>query len=115
MIIADSRLKLNDLKTIEDETFFDYMIKAVVDIDKELIALNAELHSDLEALLLEKGSDQHALYGINLLFDEHEIEYDSLINPPRNREAGYPRVGRYVADPDARQKIEEVVHKWIEM
>ena len=53
------------------------------------------------------------VYGINILYDLWEIEYDSLINPPRNREAGYPRVGRYVADPEARKKIEEVVNKWI--
>ena len=52
-------------------------------------------------------------YGINILYDLWETEYDSLINPPRNREAGYPRVGRYVADPEARKKIEEVVNKWI--
>lgn len=89
------------------------MIKCVVDVRKELVAINADLHSDLEQLLLNNGSDQHDLYGINILYDLWEIEYDSLINPPRNREAGYPRVGRYVADPEARKKIEEVVNKWI--
>jgi len=36
-----------------------------------------------------------------------------MINPPRNREAGYPRVGRYVADPEARERIQEIVKKWI--
>ena len=46
------------------------------------------------------------------LFDG-DIEYDSMINPPRNREAGYPRVGRYVADPEARERIQEIVKKWI--
>ena len=65
--------------------------------------------------MLENGSDQHYLYGINLLYDDRMIEYDSLINPPRNREAGFPRAGRYVADPNARKKIEEVVAKWIEL
>lgn len=91
------------------------MSKAVVDTGRELIAVNAELHSDLESLLLENGSEQRNLYGINILFDEREIEFDSMINPPRNREAGYPRAGRTVADPEARKRIEEVVSKWIEM
>ena len=90
-----------------------FMVKAVVDVDQELIAVNAELHSDLEQLLLDNGSRQESLYGINIYYDDGEIEYDSLINPPRNREAGYPRVGRYVADPQARERIEEVVKKWI--
>lgn len=91
------------------------MSKAVVDTGRELIAVNAELHSDLESLLLENGSEQRNLYGINILFDEREIEFDSMINSPRNREAGYPRAGRTVADPEARKRIEEVVSKWIEM
>lgn len=50
-----------------------------------------------------------------MLILDKTIEYDSLINPPRNREAGFPRVGRYVADPAARQKIAEVVNKWIQI
>lgn len=59
------------------------------------------------------GSKQEHLYGFNLLYDDKSIEYDSLINPPRNRDAGYPRAGRTVADPAARTKIEEIVRKWI--
>ena len=56
---------------------------------------------------------QRRLQSIKVIFyyDTGEIEFDSLINPPRNREDGYPLVGRYVADPAAREKIEEVVRK----
>ena len=59
---------------------------------------------------------QRRLQSIKVIFyyDTGEIEFDSLINPPRNREAGYPRVGRYVADPAAREKIEEVVRKYMD-
>ena len=115
MFIIDKPTTLYDLNNTDEKTFFEDMLKAVVDIDQGILAVNAELHSDLEELLLEHGSDQHSLYGINLLYDEHEIEYDSLINPPRNREAGFPRAGRDVADPKARKAIEEVVLKWIEL
>lgn len=115
MLILDRYITLDELKTIETETFFEDMMKCVVDIDRKIIAVNAELHSDLESFLLENNSKQSYLYGINILYDEKEIEYDSLINPPRNREAGFPRVGRYVADPVAREKIAEVVGKWIEL
>ncbi|MCI8522402.1 MAG: hypothetical protein HFI62_04265 [Lachnospiraceae bacterium] len=86
-----------------------------MDIEKDLLAINAELHSDLEKYLLDNGSNNRDLYGINILLDDFEIEFDSLINPPRNREAGFPRVGRDVADPVAREKIVEVVNKWIEL
>lgn len=113
MQILNRKVSLEELKA--DEEYFEDMSKAVVDIHKELIAVHASLHSDLESLLLENGSAQKDLYGINLLFDDKEIEYDSLINPPRNRDAGYPRAGRTVADPKARAEIEKVVAKWIAM
>lgn len=117
MKILDSPIcksDLNHLESIgENHFYFDYMVKCVVDIKKDMIAVNAELHSDLESLLLENGSDNRDLYGINILLDTYEIEYDSIINPPRNRDAGYPRAGRTVASPEARKKIEEVVNKWI--
>jgi hypothetical protein len=119
MIILTKKINktaLNDLKEIgETEIYFEDIVKCVVDVQRELIAINAELHSDLEKLLMDNGSDNRYLYGINISLDDYEIEFDSLINPPRNREAGYPRAGRDVADPEARKRIVEVVNKWIEL
>ena len=59
--------------------------------------------------ILDKLLSIDELYGINIYDDNGEIEFDSLTNPPRNREAGYPRVGLGVADPKAREKIVEVL------
>ncbi len=114
MIIVNKEIPLSELPYLEKEMFFaeDEMIKAVADVDKGVLALNAPLHSDLEQLLLENGSEQKSLYGFNIYYDG-DIEYDSMINPPRNREAGFPRVGRDVADPVARERIRELVKKWI--
>ena len=62
---------------------FGNLIKAVVDVDRELLAVDAELHSDLEALLLQDGSKQKSLWGINI-YPEMQgndfIEFDSMIN-----------------------------------
>lgn len=113
MIILKEQISKNDLYSIEDKMYFDGWIKCVADIDKGLLAVNASMHADLEQLLLDQGSDQRSLYGFNIIFDPWEIEYDSLINAPRNREAGYPRDGRGVSDPVARKKIEEVVNQWV--
>ena len=114
MRILNAKTKLNDLKALDGEIFFEDMVKAVVDIDKELVAVSAELHSDLEDLLLANGSENKSLYGINILFDTGEIEFDSMINPPRNRADGFPRGGRDVSSPEKREKITEIVEKWIE-
>ncbi len=109
MIILDKPVSRIQLMNIEEHTYFDDMMKCVVDIKRECIAVNA----DLEELLLRDGSSQKNLYGYNILYDDWSIEYDSLINPPRNREAGYSRAGRTVADPAVREKIREVTDKWI--
>ena len=63
--------------------FFHDMVKAVVDVQRGLIAVDAELHADLEQLLLKDGSKQGDLWGINFYPDlqgDDFVEYDSMIN-----------------------------------
>ena len=59
------------------------MIKAVVDLEKEIIAIDAELHADLEGVLIDQGSNQESLWGINLYLEkpkQDRIDYIALIN-----------------------------------
>jgi len=82
MKIVTGVLLLGELKQMATATFGN-MVKAVVDVDKEIIAVDAELHSDLEALLLEDGSKQKNLWGINLypeIQGDGFLEFDSMIN-----------------------------------
>jgi len=62
---------------------FPDMVKFVVDLDRRLVAVGGALHADAEALLLEQGSRQEALWGGNYYpgrgADEC-VEYGSLIN-----------------------------------
>jgi len=54
-----------------------------VDVDRELVAVDAELHADLEAALLADGSEQKNLWGINLYPEvpgNQFIEFDAMIN-----------------------------------
>ncbi|MBF0384326.1 MAG: hypothetical protein HQL27_00490 [Candidatus Omnitrophica bacterium] len=82
MKLITDNVKLEEIKTIATATFGN-LVKAVVDIDEEVLAIDAELHSDLESLLLDKGSKQNSLWGINLypeMQDKDFIEFDSMIN-----------------------------------
>jgi len=59
------------------------MTKAVVDVERRIMAVDAEWHVDLEAMLLDDGSAQRNLWGINLQLirsPEEFIVYESLIN-----------------------------------
>ena len=111
MKIITKTLSLNELKQMAVATFGN-LVKSVVDIDRELIAVDAELHSDLEALLLENGSKQKSLWGINLypeIQGDDFVEFDSMINmrPSQgNRSRG-------IENEDRRKKIFEIIAKRI--
>ena len=109
MLICEQPVSRRDLQQMAAAGFGD-MVKAVVDVDRQLLAIDADLHADLESLLLESGSAQNSLWGINLYPDEAEdfVEFDSLINI---RPMSGTR-SRGVDDPETREKILEVVSKW---
>ena len=92
--------------------YFGDMIKAVVDVQKAIIGLDAELHSDIVQELLQQGSEQADLWGINLypeMEGEDYIEFDSLINirPYQGNRS------RDVQDPVVRKRIVDVVNSLI--
>lgn len=76
------------------ENTFGYFVKGVVDVDQKILGLGGELHSDIEELLLNQGSIQQNLWGINLHPGESwpdMVEFDSLINirPRQNNRSRY--------------------------
>lgn len=85
------------------------LVKAVVDIEKGLLVVDAEMHVDAEQLLLESGSQQNDLWGINLYHDkfgtDEFIEFDSMINirPRQNN------MSRGVEDESTRNQIIQLV------
>ena len=75
-------ITLHELRNMAAATFGD-MVKAVVDVERSILAVDAELHADEEAVLLEQGSRQADLWGINLypeMQGEDLVEFDSMIN-----------------------------------
>jgi hypothetical protein len=111
MLIVRVPLSLADLGRMATEQFGDF-VKAVVDVERAVMAVGGELHADEEALLLEDGSRQADLWGINLHPDlptDELVEFDSMINvrPSQgNRSRG-------VDDPDRRRRIDAVVRRLI--
>jgi hypothetical protein len=109
MIIIEDSITIDQLKQMA-ANLFGNMLKAAVDVDKELLAVDAELHSDLEALLLQDGSKQKDIWGINLypeMQGEDFVEFDSMINmrPSQNNRS------RGVEDEAIRKCIVKIVEK----
>jgi hypothetical protein len=107
MRVVDESAKISR-KDLRDH-LLGMLVKAVVDVESGVMVIGGELHSDEEALLLGKGSEQKDLWGINLYPDvegDDWIEFDSMINvrPVHgNRSRG-------VEDQGIRDRIREIVN-----
>ncbi|MBI5732241.1 MAG: hypothetical protein HY982_02685 [Candidatus Magasanikbacteria bacterium] len=112
MKIITRKISFEDLKKVAEERFGD-LVKAVVDVELEIMALGGELHADEEALLLQNGSQQKNLWGINLYpanSGEDFVEFDSMINI----RPGQGNRSRSVEDESLRHKIVEIVKNLVE-
>ena len=113
MKIVEKKITLNELKEMSGKMFGN-LVKAVVDIGKGIMAVDAELHADEEAYLLENGSEQKNLWGINLypeLAGDDFIEFDSMIN----LRPAQGNLIRGVADKKIQQRIREIVDKLVKL
>ncbi|HXG97315.1 MAG TPA: DUF5674 family protein [Gemmatimonadales bacterium] len=95
------------------EAQFGDMVKAVVDVERGVMAIGGELHSDEEAALIEDGSAQEHLWGINLYPAEQGdawLEFDSMINvrPSQGNRS------RNVDDSALRDRIRRIVTGLVE-
>ncbi|HNS31960.1 MAG TPA: DUF5674 family protein [bacterium] len=112
MEIIKRKVSLEKLQESAKELFGN-LVKAVVDIENGTMAIGGELHSDEESILLQQGSKQKNLWGINIypfLTGDEMIEFDSIINlRPSNG-----NLSRYVEDPLIREKVRQIVKRLTE-
>ena len=111
MRIITESISIDELKELAKKMFYN-MVKAVVDIEKGIMAIDAQLHVDLEQLLLENSSKQENLWGINFHPDETGpafVEFDSMINVRPNQ----GNMGRGVEDIKIQEKIRAVADKLV--
>ena len=110
-ILISDPISAQQLRELGEELYGD-MVKAVVDLEKGVMAVGAELHADEEALLLSENSRQENLWGINLYTDRvipEMIEFDSMINirPRQNNRS------RGVEDAETRERIIGIVRNLV--
>ena len=111
MKIINQQVSKDELAVLAKERFGD-MVKAVVDVRQGIMAVGGELHADAEQKLLEQGSQQTDLWGINIYPQQPRnewIEFDSMINvrPAQGNRS------RSVEDPGVQKKIIAVVDRLV--
>ena len=107
MLLVD-RIPVSELITMSNK-MSEPLVKGVVDISNRLLAVDAEMHVDQEQFLLERGSKQSDLWGVNIWPEQYGadgfIEFDSMINirPWQNNRS------RNVEDHALREKITTII------
>ena len=111
MRIVEENISIDELKEMSSKMFGN-LVKAVVDVEKNILVVDAELHSDQEAFLLESGSKQENLWGINIypeLSKEERIEFDSMINLRPSQ----GNISRGIENEEIQKKILDIVNSKI--
>jgi len=112
IITAENKISISALKEMT-EKMFGNLVKAVVDVERQIMAVDGELHSDLELLLTENSSKRANVWGINFYPDYFEtdkfIEFDSMINIKPQ----YENRSRGIDDVGIRDKIFKIVKSLI--
>lgn len=110
--IIKNPIKKQQLAKIAEKQFGD-MVKAVVDVDQEIMAIGGELHADEEVELTEKDdSKREYTWGINLYPEKSDaewIEFDSMINI----KPFYNNRSRDIESSEIKAKIKLVIKKLV--
>ena len=85
-------------------------IKLAVDIERGILAGGGVMHADCEAVLLEDGSSQEAIWGADWNPAARQVTFESLINIR-------PRQGNRsmeILDPERRKRVAQIVRQLLE-
>lgn len=113
LVKNQQKTTLTELKEMAKKMFGE-LVKAVVDVEKNIMVIDGEMHADEESYLIKLGSKQENLWGINLypeFFGQEDfIEFDSVINI-RPRQNNF---SRDVEDKQTKEKIIKIVNNLVE-
>ena len=95
------------------ETMFGGLVKAVVDVNKDIIMVDAQLHADEEYELLEQRFSSRTFRGNKYFPEQYDTEqcivFDSMINV----RALQGNKSRGVDDTNIQQHIKTIVHRLV--
>ena len=110
--IVKAPINKKELIDMAKEQFGD-LLKAVVDIEQEIIAVGGEMHADEEVILMEQeDSKREHIWGINLYpekMGEDLIEFDSVIN----LKPSFGNRSRGIDVPKIKEKIRNIIKKLV--
>ena len=110
MILRET-ITVDELSGIEPMYFPD-KIKFCIDRRRGVVAIGREMHAEMELELYDDGSDDHDIFGGNILLEPLSVEWEAHANIARNRELGIGS-GRLLIDEDIKADLLEILTHWI--
>lgn len=110
MIIREI-LSLDDI-WMNHNHYYDDMVKFCIDRKRRIVAIDADMHIDLEYELYDDGSDNKDIFGGNIMKDPVEVVWESHPNIERNKELGIGR-GRELTDQATIDELFDILKNWI--
>lgn len=111
ILVLKERIDAAHLRALV-QGYFEDMVKYVVDVERQVVAVGGEMHADAEEVLLEDGSRQGDLWGANYYPGrgrEDCIEFTALINirPSQGNRA------MLIEDPEIRERVRQITYALI--
>ncbi|MBO4903557.1 MAG: hypothetical protein J5518_12280 [Lachnospiraceae bacterium] len=106
--------EITDLNKIwEDHNhYYDDMVKFCIDRKRGVVAIDADMHIDLEYELMDDGSDSNDIFGGNIIKEPIEVIWEAHPNIERNRLLGIGK-GRMLTDRDTIDDLFSILKSWI--
>lgn len=106
--LIHEKIEREELAQIIREGYYEGMVKLAVDVERGILALGGEWHSDAQEILIADGSEADDVWGANLYpwkEPRERIVYTSLIN----LKPAIPHRKTEITDSVLRKRIHESV------
>lgn len=110
--IIKNKISQGELMKIAQEGYVS-LVKAVVDIERKIVALGGEWHSEGQEELIKNGSSSKGTWGVNIFMGkpkETRIEFVALMN----LKPFYGHRSMEITDELLKQKIQKIIDQLIE-
>ena len=110
-MILKEPIELKQLWEMEPQ-YFPNMMKFCLDRKRRVVAVNEEMHNDLEYELYDDGSDDHDIFGGNIMKAPVSVVWTAHPNINRNKELGIG-AGRELTDQAVIDELFEILKEYI--
>lgn len=103
LLIIQKKATDEEIKKMSED--FDGYIKAVIDIERGILAVGGKRHFEGEQKLLGVGSKQQDLWGGGVDLKTNEIDYNSIINLRPSQD----NPSRDIMSAEIRKKFDKII------